>query len=1493
MSWITIVLGTLLRRRALAIVLAAGLTAGMAQGATAAAPDPLPPPESVEVGGRTSLDRGPILALGRATVQPELYIVRLDAPAVPSYAGGIAGIPATKPDARAGQKLDPGAPAPREYRTFVQAEQAELVASIADRTGREPTVRFSYTNAVNGVAVELTRDEAMATAELPGVVSVQVDETRELQTDVGPEWIGAPAIWDGSATPVGSDGAIQGEGIVAGIIDSGINPANPSFQDQVPASMGGDEFDITNPRGEGSYVGVCSADNADIFVADFGCNDKLIGAWSFVKGPADPNSPYDLGGHGSHTASTTAGSQVDATVFSAKDTEFEFSATRNIEGVAPHANIIAYDVCTAGCPLTAILAAIDQAIVDGVDVINYSIGGPAASNPWSDLDALGYLNARAAGIYVATSAGSSGPGAATVGSPADVPWITSVGATQHNRQWQAEVRELTAGGGGTYPDIGGLGFSAPTDGVFPLVEAADLGSALCLEEDLAGQDLTGQIVVCDRGVTGRVQKGQVVAALGAEGMVLANDAPSGDSLNADAHALPAVHITYDDGVALKAWMESVTGEQASLSGGLEEISPELADIMAASSSRGPNRAVDIVSPSVSAPGVDVMAAYGSDNAVEWAFISGTSMASPHVAGSFALLKAVNPDWSPAQAQSALMTTSVTDITDNDGTPADWFDMGSGRADLTVAANAGLVLDEDEADYLAANPATGGDPKALNLPSMANSQCLQTCTWTRTVTGTSTGAGAWTGTGSALTDGVSVSVEPATFTLGEDESVELTITADVRNATNTEDYQFGAVTLTHEGTAPEAHMPVAVLPSTGVLPEEIVIDTRRDAGSQESQPIEAIEITDLGTEVSGLTPADQQELSIQQDTTNADPYDGNGTATVLVDVPEGGAARLIASLSYSTAPDMNLFVGQGSEPSAATQVCASATATADEFCDVGDAEAGTWWILAQNWQASAPDVTDTVTLSTAVVAGDQGNMTVEGPQSQPSGEPFTLRAFYDEPELDAGETWYGAVSLGSSPASPGDIGTIPVTLNRFGDDVAKEASTETATPGDTVDYTLTVQPNVTPEDLEYTITDTIPDGMTYAEGSATNGATVQDGVLTWTGTLPPAVGAPGDYTITTSGTDTSCVNPFTGTAEYTDLAAFGILAQPGITGDGVAYSGFSGESFGFYGRSTTGVGFTDDGFLVHDVAASYAPGTPQTLPDTAAPNNLAAMMWQDMQITYDASANSGVSLASAGDLKIIEYDDMRLAGDAAGAQGTYDFEAFLVTGSNDIVFAYDNVTGPVTGPLTIGTEDAEGHAGTALVNNGSAAGVVGNDTIVCLSYSDARFEPVVIDYQVTVDDDVANGQVMTNAAVHTTDNPGAKPVTESVDVVADVMPTVTVAGTQDAVEHGQDGAFTFTRPSQNTEGELTVVYTVDGSAQPGQDYVPLDGAVTFSDGQTTATETVEAVDQRRRSPKERTIEVTLTEGEGYLVGDPATASIEVVDDKAKPDKPGKPGKPGRP
>ena len=116
---------------------------------------------------------------------------------------------------------------------------------------------------------------------------------------------------------------------------------------------------------------------------------------------------------------------------------------------------------------------------------------------------------------------------------------------------------------------------------------------------------------------------------------------------------------------------------------------------------------------------------------------------------------------------------------------------------------------------------------------------------------------------------------------------------------------------------------------------------------------------------------------------------------------------------------------------------SASGGSAESVDIplGEGDAGTWWILVQNWEASTAGGTDTVDVEHAVVSGDAGNLRAEGPATQPAGEPFTIRTFWDERRMRAGQTWYGSLTLNAAQGE-GFIGTVPVTVNRFQDDVTK-------------------------------------------------------------------------------------------------------------------------------------------------------------------------------------------------------------------------------------------------------------------------------------------------------------------------------------------------------------------------------------------------------------------------------------------------------------------------
>jgi subtilisin family serine protease len=748
----------------------------------------------------------PVAAVGESP--SGRYTVLGAAPPLAAYQGGINGLAPTDPTVTGATGLDANSPASQAYLAYLEGQHSALEAAIEARLGRQVSPIFTYETVLNGIVVEMNAAEGGRVTSLAGVTAVVPDVELQLVTDNGPAWIGAPSVWSGDANGT----ATRGEGIVAGIIDTGINTDHPSFAD-----IGGDGFNHTNPHG--TFHGLCDPLTGAPF-----CNDKLIGVWDFTGGSVGPE---DDNGHGSHTASTVAGNVVDAALNAPTIT-----IERHISGVAPHANIIAYRAClttpaAGACLQTGTVASIDQAVRDGVDVINFSIGG-GSRNPWTDLNAIAFLNAQRAGVFLAVSAGNDGPGRATVGSPADAPWVTAVGASTHDRKFFNSLVGMSGGGSAPPADMRGQSVTAGY-GPATIVYAGDHGFPLCGDgpaNEATGEALinpfppgtfNGEIVVCDRGTYGRVEKGQNVMEGGAGGYVLVNDEESGDSLVADAYPLPGVHLTYAQGLVLKAWLASGSGHTGSITGTVTDVQAANGDIMASFSSRGQNPSVlGVIKPDVTAPGVDILAAFdtplGEDGSpAEYNVISGTSMSSPHTAGAGALIRALHPDWTPDQVRSALMTTSVTDgiLKEDAATAADPFDRGAGRLDLANAARAGLLFNESADAYQAADPLLGGDPTALNIPSLGSSDCDGGCSWTRTVTGSAAGSVTWTTVVSAPA-GMGLSVSPSSFTLASGASQALSVTADTSGVTGTA-WRFAEVRMVpSDASVPAVHLPVAVL-----------------------------------------------------------------------------------------------------------------------------------------------------------------------------------------------------------------------------------------------------------------------------------------------------------------------------------------------------------------------------------------------------------------------------------------------------------------------------------------------------------------------------------------------------------------------------------------------------------------------------------------------------------------------------------------------------------
>lgn len=723
-----------------------------------------------------------------------LYIVRFSEDSLAMYRGGVAGLAPTNARSLGARKLDARSPASRAYLDFLAQRQTVHLDTIEQHLGRAVEVRHYYRAVLNGVAARIDASEAAAVAQLPGVLSVTKDEVHSLDTDTGPAFIGAPAIWDGIAT-AGLMGS-KGEGVVLGILDGGLNQTHPSFSDS-PS----DGHTYINPFGSGTFSGWCDPGHPN-FDAAYACNDKRIGGWDYADASwgDEADGPGDNGGHGSHTASTAGGNTLDSPA---------------VSGVAPHASIINFDVCgLAGmCFTSDSIAATNQAVMDGVDVINFSIGG--GGNPWGDADS-GFLDAVTAGVFVAASSGNGGPGPGTTGHRG--PWVTTVGNSTHDRV--NNENDLTSMSGGTSPpaDVDGASLTGGY-GPAPIVYAGDFANGdvdpeQCLNPFPPGTWTSGEIVLCDRGTIARVLKCQNVRDGGAAGCVLANVSGGAATIVGDAHVIPSTHIGDVDGDAVRAWLASGSGHMATITDSALVTDPAVGDIMAGSSSRGPTT-INVIKPDLTNPGSNIFAAVNADaipgfTGPPFGFLSGTSMSSPHVAGSAALLIAVHPSWTPMQVRSALMMTADTTVfKENGSTDADPFDYGGGRVDLTKAAETGLVMDETGANFLAANPATGGDPRTLNIPSFQDSACDGTCGFSRTLTKTTFGAGSsWTTGTTDPTAGINLTA--ALVDTGA--TVELQVTIDVVDDTPT-GFVFGEVQLFADNPdLPDLHIPVAIIPT---------------------------------------------------------------------------------------------------------------------------------------------------------------------------------------------------------------------------------------------------------------------------------------------------------------------------------------------------------------------------------------------------------------------------------------------------------------------------------------------------------------------------------------------------------------------------------------------------------------------------------------------------------------------------------------------------------
>ena len=973
-----------------ALATAVGLTVAAAAPTTA---KPEPGPGAADGSGTT------VAGKDFTTYTAGRYVVVMNAPSATGYRGTRA---------PAGGQFNAHTAAVRSYSARLEADHRDLASQVGARVDED------FTLATNAFTADLSGDQAQQLATNRSVLLVAKRTIVHADSSNTPEFLGLTGpdgVW---AQAGGAKKA--GDGVVIGDIDSGIWPESKSFAGAPLSSTPQTKWDIsidgTSTRMEkkdgGVFTGECQT-GADFTVAN--CNTKLIGARYYVDDygvdnvlDSDYLSPRDGNGHGTHTASTAGGNQVD-------NVKVEGQKFGTVSGMAPGARIAMYkalwetaDGEASGSSID-LMAAVDQAVADGVDVLNYSISGP--TDTVLDPVELAFEGAAEAGIFVAASAGNDGPGPSTVAH--NSPWLTTVAASTHYNFENTVV----LGNGKKY-----VGASIASDPVSShklvaarasgVADASETDAALCAPDSLDPAVVTGTIVLCERGVYDRVAKSAEVERAGGVAMILGNVTPN--SLDADFHSVPTIHVAdtvtpkiydYLDSAGNKATAKFVLGNTT---GHVTPI-PQVAGF----SSRGPAASDEggLLKPDIAAPGVSVLAAVAppSNSGRKYDLYSGTSMAAPHITGLAAILAGLKPSWTPEQIKSAMMTTATSLKTEDGKASRDLFAEGAGQVTPRKFLDPGLFVTSTPQEwygYLAGlGLSTGVDPIApsdINLPSLAQGYVMADTDFSRTFRATRTGT--WK---------VSVKVPGFTATSSSPTLVSKRVgdleTLDFhfqRTTAPLSEYAFGYVKLTGPTTV---RLPVALRPVSVKAPASV-----GGTGTTGS-----VDVPITGGFTGDLTVGTQGLVKGQV-------FDGHiAEGDYTLECATIGAGSTLARFDLQ-APDptsdldMYVYASDSCDPADITAVAGqSATPSAGETVTLTDPPAGTYIVEVDAFAAG--DAGDPVPYSLRVfdVGGspEVGNLTVT-PQPVPvvTGEDTSFEAGWSG--LDPDSVYLGVLSYAGAP-----------------------------------------------------------------------------------------------------------------------------------------------------------------------------------------------------------------------------------------------------------------------------------------------------------------------------------------------------------------------------------------------------------------------------------------------------------------------------------------------
>jgi len=965
----------------------------------------------------------------------KVYIVQLAMPSAADFHAQRVSV-AAKASGRglARVRFDKSDAAIQNYADRLQQEQDRVLT----RAGHGTQLIHRYRFGLNGFAAKMHPSQAHKLDSLPEVLHVWEDEIRPLATNYSLDFLD---LFDRDVGLRRAPG-LDGENIIIGVIDSGISPEHAALTDTKEAdrpkrcegdwaenSLLGRWLCHRFKRLEDTVVfeppenwnGACVAGEQ---FAETDCNNKLIGARFFVdgalaSGPIDEDeirSARDVDGHGTHTATTAAGNRVKASLFG--------TFVDRIEGVAPRARVAVYKACwlrpgdqRASCNTSDLANAIDAAVADGVDIINYSVG--SSLQRLTAPDDMALMSATKAGILTVVAAGNEGPNLGTIGSPAGSPWVITAAASTRDGQSSTEALEIKSP-----PPIAGkiavkeanftpaLADRGPIEGDLVLVDDDDdllndgsAGTTSDACEPLSNaSEVSDNIALIQRGGCGFDVKIAQAANAGAIAALVYNIAGDPIVMNGSSGLsdIPALMIGQADANLILAELDAGNVVIVLLDKDLLLTESETGNIMASFSARGPGPAPDILKPDVTAPGVNILAGFSPDaiNAMpgeNFAHLSGTSMSTPHVAGVAALLLQAHSNWSPSVVKSALMTTAHQSLTVSDGeTSATPFDFGAGHIVPNDAVDPGLVynVSDDEFDAFACgteSPAVstercdelaaagmsfaGAD---LNQPSIAVDRLANERTVSRRVTNVSDQTETFTAN-VVRPSGVDIMVVPPSITVPPGQSATFDVTFSFESGP-LDLWRFGSLTWENDNYA--VYSALAVRPISVTAPAQV---TAFGADGSLSFPVEFGFTGAYTPGVHGLRLPLVTNGFVDDDPTKTFTFrTTNGVTAHLIDVPLDQAYLRFSLFDTLTdgEDDLDLYIYHCADNVNCVRVGESGEATSNEEVNFLLPAGGRYAALVHGFEtdnvSGGPGANYTMLAWAFGLVDDQGNMTATGP-----------------------------------------------------------------------------------------------------------------------------------------------------------------------------------------------------------------------------------------------------------------------------------------------------------------------------------------------------------------------------------------------------------------------------------------------------------------------------------------------------------------------------------